>query len=237
MARTYAEIQPDIAPGIQKGETAQKLHTALGMTCDAVINNAVQAVESRFASIAPSDALDMLGWNSRLARAVGEPLSDYRARVQDQWKTALARGTRDGLITQLNDIGFENVRIYEDGPLDSQHWKRYMNEPDYGRNFAVVIDPPHPFGDDFASYWDDPNGYVWSNQTKEIHWGTNGDPTRIQQLINVLKHWRPVHAKLQELIIILDGSMAVMVGDEHDGDQDTGAKILYIPFSSNTEVS
>lgn len=233
MARTYAEIQPDIAPGIQKGETAQKLHTALGMTCDAVVNNAVQAVESRFASIAPSDALDMLGWNSRLARAVGEPLSDYRARVQSQWKTALARGTRAGLITQLNDIGFQNVRIYEDGPVDSTHWQRYENETDYGRNFAVVIDPPHPFGDDFASYWGD--GKLWKEGQ---HWGTNGDPTQIQQLINVLKHWRPVHAKLQELIIILDGSMIdPMVGDSTDGDQDTGAKILYIPFSSNSEVS
>lgn len=223
-AEYFADGQPATLPSALRGPNVQRLQSALGLLKDAVEEQAFDAVAARFPSLAPADALPLLGEPAGVYRADGESVESYRARVEDRWSWAEARGTKQGMIAALAAIGI-TAEVYE-----TFTWNRHESTRKK-HWFWVVVRQPHPFGTTFANTWGD--GALWGEGQK---WGAVGEARTIQVLMYILKHGRPAHAIPRELIIVLsgliylnsDGSGATM-----DGEPTPGSQVLYVPVWAN----
>ncbi len=175
------------------GPTGDAWNSALGSLQDQQVADAKLAVKARFPSLAPTDALPLIGQDRVIERGPAETDADYAARLKtafDAWRWA---GTATGLQTYvLAPAGYTNTRL-----ISNRDWAGTFGgtPPDgatskWARFWVVVAQPPTYT----ARVWGTPpaaNTFAYGSGL----WGSNAsadDVTRLKRLLNTWKCARDV---------------------------------------------
>lgn len=110
---TYDVYQLSLMPTALRGPVGEARASAQGLFKDGFPEAAIAAVKCRWATTCPEDALPAIGFERLLPRSPVESTAQYRDRLQRAWDLWPFAGTRQGVITALNILGFPNVLIFE----------------------------------------------------------------------------------------------------------------------------
>lgn len=221
---TYHEYAPrdGVRPPWHAGDWGRRWWQAFGIMCDGVLQGVQRAMESRFPSLAPVDALPLLGRaRGGFEQAPGETTDQFRARLLKAWTLWQMAGTGAGIIYAFNLIGLPNVEIRES--LNSTTWGRHPGTAKQ-RWFNVIVRQPHPFGTDFSFRYGDGTTYGSGKL-----YGVTGDPLWFVIMRRLVKLLKPAHAHCPEIILILAGDITDGTGTTSDGNPATpAARVAYV---------
>lgn len=99
---TYAAWQPTLQPTALRGPWGERWAAGLGAEKDAALVLAKAAVKARFVTLAPSDALSLIGADRDIERATIDTAATYRARLADAWGVWSWTGTHYGYALALS---------------------------------------------------------------------------------------------------------------------------------------
>ena len=168
-----------LAPRRFSRDKGQKFAWGIGSTGDVILDAVTMAVNCRFPSSAPEDALPRISRDRRLPRGPGESTESFRARLKAAFTAWQWAGTEFGMLGQLKAYGLSNSDIVENyewddpWPHDTDNWSR----------FWVVI----PEG-----------GHPWSGSIPA------DDQTALRRLIRA---WKPANAICVEVIALTSGRL------------------------------
>lgn len=195
---TYDLYQLSLMPTAQRGPFGEARATAQGLLKDGFPEAAIAAVKCRWASTCPEDALAALGFERLLPRNPGEGTAAFRARLLLAWLLWPFAGTRQGLITALNILGFANVLVFENAQWTVDPSPGFSAGQEWWR-FWVVIDQPHGF----VVGWRAGDGTLVGSNTI----GFGSAPIAYPGIRPTIKQWKPAHALLVSVIVILSGKI------------------------------
>jgi hypothetical protein len=130
---------------------------ALGGAASGAALRMRQAVACRFATIAPADALPLIGDTRRLEQAPRETIDEYRVRLTQAFPIHIDRGTEMAYKHALEPIGVPPEQVFV-----WSHWQAGVG--DWWSNVYIVVDSREtPWEldewDGIDAEWDD--GGVW----------------------------------------------------------------------------
>jgi len=96
-----------------RGPVGEARATADGTFDDAFPEAAIAAVKCRWPTTCPEDALAAIGFERLMSQFPVELVSAFRTRLQQAWSLWPLAGTKVGIITALNLLGFPNVQVFE----------------------------------------------------------------------------------------------------------------------------
>lgn len=197
----YATYQTSLQPVPLRGTWGEAWGTALGLTKDVCAAATIQAVAARFVQLAPEDALGIIGDERLLPQNPGESAQAYRARLlaaPELWQWA---GTEYGIKTALSYLGFSNVDIFENVDWVVPPSPGYSAGDEWWR-FWIVIWPPHGFG---PPKWRVGDGSIVGAAGLTL--GFTYSPTGLPALRPTIFRWKPAHAQLCGVIVVLSGTI------------------------------
>jgi hypothetical protein len=194
--RTFREIWRALIPGNFHAGDGEVIQYVQGWVEDAFAETARQTASLMFPSVAPSDALPLIGADRGIPRGFAEPEASYRERLRE-WRYPRGhriRGNAVGLLEQIAAVfggaveaqtidargtrytwGADGATTVERGV--TWDWDGEALEPNWAR-FWIVIAPagvtPLPTWDQLeaeGSSWDEleASGMCWAGQG--IHYG------------------------------------------------------------------
>lgn len=165
---------------------------------DAFVEGAIQALKCRWAGSCPVDALQWIGIERGLPQLATENLYAYRLRLQNAWTIWTYAGTKQGVLSAVQALGYSNVLIRE-----NYEWNAGYNPDPNGVvqwwRFWVIIDQPHSYA--FSWYWGD--GSTWGSGKT---WGL-GQAQSIADIVSQIRRWKPPHTICSSLVIIISGKI------------------------------
>lgn len=194
MATPFADYQAAYAPSWLQGPVGEAWHSAFGVMKDAVVEGAIQALKCRWVGVCPVDALAWIGAERGIAQLPTENLYAYRARLQSAWLIWKYAGTKTGVANAIQQLGYPNVTVAENGPYSVNPATRVV---EWWR-FTVFLQQPHPFS--VSWFWGDGGG--WGAPARV--WGL-GQRQAIADIVTQIRTWKPPHALCSGLVIILSG--------------------------------
>lgn len=123
---TFAERQPGLYPTRLRGRWGRAWGRAFGLEKDDVVTAAKDAVKSGFVLMAPVDALARHARDVALEQLPGESDASLRARVAAAWDFWPWAGTRTGLETAANLLGYLDASIRTARDLSRDPWAQWF---------------------------------------------------------------------------------------------------------------
>jgi len=198
MARDYQELMEEESPPWLLTGTGERFMRSIGQAKDGLLWRLQQAVMTRFPSYGTATAVERLGAERGIPRAVGESLAAYAGRVRGAWASWTYAGTALGMLRALYDSGYENAE------LAIRNGRRYyltpvsraLNSVDLGENswkFGVLDEP----------YW--ARFIVLFPEPLIQRWVDNGVPASNSDEANVIRaliqRWKPAHMLCDKILI------------------------------------
>lgn len=126
---TYREWQPTLQPSGLRGAWGERWAQSLGAHKDTAVSLAKEAVRARFVDDAPSDALDRLGTDRGLDRALDDETdASWRERIRGAWESWSWLGTRYGIGQAVGLLGYGYPSVYSHAEMpsdsDATRWAR-----------------------------------------------------------------------------------------------------------------
>jgi hypothetical protein len=201
---SYATYQPKLLPTFLGGEWGERWASASGLMKDVWGEAAAQAVLCRFIQTAPEDALSLIGDERGLPRNPGESTAAFRTRLLAAWSMWTMAGTKAGIVSALNYLGFLNVSIYENADWTIAPGPGYSLGDEWWR-FWVVIRQPHGFG---PPAWRIGDGSLVGAPGLRV--GFMYAPVTHPTIRPTIERWKPAHAMLMQIVVVLSGKL---IGD------------------------
>lgn len=195
----YKEYQEGIAPPRFQGPAGLGWFTAHGQWHDALVTFLQEGVQARFPSIAPEDALAIIGAERGLSRYPNEALPAWRNRVQNAFEFWALAGTIPGVKQACLQMGYRNPQVIE----------HFHAEPAAWSEFSVVIYP----GTTRYTSWKYGPSRVYGEPG--LTYGINLDAAEKSRVRSVLEEIKPAHTKLRTIYYVQNGAV---YGAFHHGD-------------------
>jgi len=208
---TYEEDASTTGPIWLRTGNARAWRESIGALCDWTLDVLKQAVQARFVSLAPVDALPWIGWERRLPRYPGDTDATYRTRLAAAWDRWQYAGTETGILAGLEDIGFTEAAIYTalgPNPPGEVTWPPDGDTANWSR-FWILIDATtatgaNPFAWEAVLWGDrDWGTFLWGGIT-----ATAGE---VELLRGVVDTWKAAHELCAGFLIDLDGGYRVRI--------------------------
>lgn len=194
----------NLAPGWLQDEAGEAWLRAFGAAKDELVARAKEAVKARFPTLAPADALSLIGEERGIDQGATESEASYRLRVRAAWDAWKWAGTPFGLLSALYWAGYRpsSGKVL----LQVQLGKQYALRDDYdpavhSPDEAVVITDlgtVHLGGDpelfnQFAVVFVPPTPPHWLPTPP-----ADASP-EIEQIRRLIVRWKPGHARCVSL--------------------------------------
>lgn len=195
----YRDYESKLAPPWLRGPNGKIFLEETGGEKDVQIDRARQAVLANFPDQGPADALDQIGTDRLLPRAVGEADVDYRERLRTAWDGVdgwAYAGSHGSLLRALARAGFPTGLAA--GAVIIQRTKRYSY-----LNAGVVTFGTHPgwtFDATPATMWNQ-FGVVFGADVA----GLTSGSALAQQLNSIVRAWKPAKARFMGTRVFLVG--------------------------------
>jgi hypothetical protein len=187
-----------LAPGFLRGDYGQQLMRSLGILKDLALERARRAVRARMPTLAPYDALPLIGDERQIDAVPGEPAAAYAERLRNAWDTWRLAGLPLGVLRALRIAGFPTVTLLQ--------MRRHSFTLDADSNLVVAnygapVDQGYTPANYPATFWNafgvvisEPFG--WSGAVP-----ADGSATA-ELCRRVLKRWKPAHAICDTITIV-----------------------------------
>lgn len=244
--RDYVERLP--TPPWLLGKWGRRWLYMTGLVFDALVEATRQAVKARFPTVAPDDAIPLIGKDRVLEPGLGESLDTYRARIIGAWEAWSWAGTEKGLIDQLKawlpsaDWALVANREWSVPPAgrpasadwDPGHGK--PGDPDYrpSRGYAaidgdawwsrmwVLLQGDHPW-----KVWHYGDGTRFGDA---LTYGSTALPFHVEAAARIARRWKAGHEYVPHIIVNLD---TVIYGtDVPYGSFEYGGEAAYWPVNT-----
>jgi len=205
---TFKEwITQTLAPIWLRGVWGAKYLGVVGDAADRIATASKDAVKVRFVDISPDDALPYNGAARNIERYTADTNSTYRNRLLDPWSLFEFAGSGNGIITRLNDQGYENVSVYgwyQLQPYVEAQWANWYSA------FWVYIDPPHGITTD--GNWDDPGTWddvipctIAGGPDGVGAWDCNMTAATVLEIKHAIWKWKAAHEICANISILIAG--------------------------------
>ena len=207
---------PEIAraPWLQAQWLGRLLYS-FALHFDALIDAVVLGVKARSPSLAPSDALPVLGRERGIRRGFFETDAQYAERLRMWLLSRRIKGSPWALMDQLAGLltGYScKIRCVNGGGMwftrntDGSRECHRANPSNWGIGgrsgyFVVVYLDAGPWVP--QTTWG-AAGLAWGESGKT--WGTSATPEQIETMRAIIREWTPPHAKCHLLILAFDSA-------------------------------
>lgn len=205
----YDAYELGLMPTWLQGPYGERWATGVGIMKDAMVEGTIAAVKCRWAKTCPEDALQYIGQERLMPQIPGETAAAYRTRLQAAWLLWPFAGTKQGILTALSQLGFTNSTIKENADWTYPPSPGFSTGQEWWR-FWIIIDQPNGFGPPLWRIGDGTN--VGSGKTI----GFSYSPQTYPMIRPTVALWKPAHALLVNIVVIISGS--IVGGDWHIGD-------------------
>lgn len=202
---TYEDwLVEEVIPTWLRDTWGERWFRALGRMADLVVDGAKQAVKARFVRLAPTDALDALGWERLIERGPNESHERYRERVSKPWDVWPQAGTAGGIQAALQGYGLGSARVYNHRtvttPAKSYNWRFDDNDTNWSRLWVVLDPEAHPWTPLVAA-----DTLLASD---ELLAGITMTASEFRTLRRLVHRWRPAHGLAADLLVVFEAPMA-----------------------------
>lgn len=203
----YDDYQLGYAAPVLRGANGEAWHTAMGVVKNALYDEAVFALKCRFLTTCPLDALQYIGHERAIEQFNGEDLEAYRTRLLGAWDAWTYAGTKTGILNAIAQLGYVNVTLEENADGTMPPSPGFSAGDEWWR-FRVIIGTPN----NLTTTWTIGDGTTVGSG-KVV--GNTITGAAIAQLLQVIKKWKPPHAVLVNLIVMIGGKAvgSFTVGD------------------------
>lgn len=165
--------------------------TVFGLVDDVLIELFRDAVDARFPSRAPSDALPELAHDRRIDIGFDEPADSVRERIRKAFSKYSFYGTRKDIEDSLRVAGYTDFEIRDASQDGSLRWFE----------FEVVIFHPFPWVDSYLSdqAWDAAG--TWDDGG---NWAEDMPQDQLERVRSIVRA-KPTHARCRSILIVHDG--------------------------------
>lgn len=205
----YSEHWRRILPPWLRGNTTDKVWTAVFDLLDAVKLSADQAMKAHFIERAPIDAVNLHGKDCEIERLPGESTEAYRLRLLGKWEFKRTMSTRPGLPDKLRQYIGPSVHLFDlanDGWTGGVASGEDFNTANWSR-IAMVIEQPHAWVRQAIG-----SGLVVGPETIVGVSMTRTELSRIRRLFRIM---RPAHVVGIDIFVVFDSTSAPDVAAEH----------------------
>lgn len=216
MARSFKDFLLDLLPPWLRDPAGEAWPRSTGDAMDDILARARAGVRDHLPIATPSytppaDALDAIGAERQLPRAVGEGDADYMARLRGSFDAWASSGTALGLLTALKALGYPTARV--------MIIRRLMYSLD-GSGNLVITGLPTGFGIGSwmvratRTFWSEFQVLFASDELPSIATGAPSDwatalpaanSDEMAALIATVKRWRPADARCAGIIAVTAG--------------------------------
>ena len=198
MSRTYRELMEEESPPWLLTRDGKPFMQAIGQAKDALFWRMQQAVMTRFPAFATRTAVERLGAERGVPRALGETLESYASRVKAAWTSWTYAGTAYGLLRTLSEAGYENVQ------LAIYNGRRYyLNPTTRALEFVDLGSHSWLFGEIGDEYWS--RFIVLFPNPLLARWVDDGVPAEDSDEANIIRglvrRWKPAHMLCDRILI------------------------------------
>ena len=203
-AGLYQNFQRGLGPPSLQLPTGRLIEGNFGAEKDVVFERARQGLLVGIPGLGPPDALDLIGQERQLPRAVGEGDADYAVRLSVVWDDVhgwTPAGSFQSMLYALDRAGFPMGD--PDGAHVVQRYRRYLWLSASGG--SPVEGSHHPVWTFDGAPLSNPNqfGIVFGADVPGLSTGT----ALANQLNATVNLWRPLKAKFMGTWIVLSGSI------------------------------
>lgn len=190
---TYQDYQEGVAPRWLRTGVGSNWFRAQGDAKDKLELWVKDAVKARFPSLAPPDALAVIGGDRQLDQGVTESEADYRVRLRKAWSVWPWAGTPTGLLRAFLYAGYPNVAL-----LTAQGDTHTLD----GSGDVVTTHTPGgfsfspPFWNVFRVLFFAPLPASWSPSLP----ANNSD--EVNGLRRIVRLWKAAHAKQVDFVVV-----------------------------------
>jgi hypothetical protein len=244
--RRFRSVWKWLVPGwLQRGE-GELIQYTLGLVHDAFAERCRQTAWLMLPSLAPDDALDMIGRDRGLKRGLFEPEANYRERLK-QWRYPRGHRVRGSALALLDQVSVA-IRGTEWSTIDARgtrydagesaatskggawDWDGEYVFPNWGRYWVVVksTGASWPSWDDGAwgDTWDADSSVSWAGDG--VH---PGEVAAVRELTRVGRlSWTPAGRRPVYLIIYFDGDPFPVPGGNWDSWENRDDAYAYEPL-------
>lgn len=107
----YQDYQAKLSPTALLKPNGAAFEAAFGAMKDAQLERDIAAVKARYPTVAPSDALNIIGADRLMPRGQSETDAAYSARLANAWNTWPWAGTPYGMLQAFRATGYTSVVI------------------------------------------------------------------------------------------------------------------------------
>lgn len=194
---TYEVLLRDIlAPAFMRGTWSSRWLGSIGAYAELIWQGASQAANVGYPSLAPNDALDLVGRNLNIERLIDEADGPYRDRLRTPFTTWEESGRAVGIVNQLETFGINDVEVYD----IAAGWDPGDGNTSAAWRFWVVIT-----GQPGWSLLEAAEDVIASD---DIVAGVDGmTQTDYRNLRRIVHKWRAAHAAPIDFYIIFSGTL------------------------------
>lgn len=163
----------------------------MGLVEQSLIEAARDAVDARFPTRAPEDALPELARDRKIEFGFNESSESLRERIRTAWRRWKMAGTKAEMDAALRLAGYTNFEIRERPADGSLAWYE----------FELVIFRPFPWPDDYLAdqTWDAAG--TWGDGG---NWAADMPQEDLERLRSIVRG-KPTHAICRSITIVHDG--------------------------------
>jgi len=201
----YGDFQTRTGPPWTQAPNAAAWQTALGDEKSNQLDLVRQATIIDVPGLAPDDAIDLVGADRMLPRAVGEDSATYAERLRtcwdgpDGWRFA---GSHGSLLLALARAGFPTGLAI--GAVIIQRTKRYSYLDGAPGSYSVTFGTHNgwTFNEQDRRYWNQ-FGIIFGANIADLDVGT----PRARILNAIVRAWKPAKARFMGTTVVVSGSI------------------------------
>ncbi|RTK98708.1 MAG: hypothetical protein EKK57_11060 [Proteobacteria bacterium] len=194
-----------------------------GSMKDSIISASADAIQDSFIETAPVDALSHIGNNDYIEKPETFNDEQYRAKLKRVWSIWEASGTPALMISEVKELGFQNVAIipqylevspgvFEPSIPGLFDVKPYFQPPDKPwSNWYLIIGQPHPFKRILWGGEVEGRLLMWGMSHlngRPVLWGDiDGDATVLARIIRIIRQYKPAWTSCRGILFLLGDSL------------------------------
>lgn len=182
-------ITEALAPSWLRERRAAELLSTTGLALDALADSARDAVKARFPSLAPTDALGLIGSDRLLDRYSAQSDSAWRAWLVAAWDLWTYAGTASSVERALHEAGFTGATVHwalgDPPPGWVDAWPPDSDTTNWSR-FWIWLAEPWPFAWEYTTWGTQQWGGEWT-------WGSTAKLSEVRCVRSIARKWKPAH--------------------------------------------